>query len=147
MANPLVPQGTLNRLRASIVLGTLPGLNVTAAYLGKAGISISPENDASLLLPTLTGGVTSNEPYQMLTVVAHILRTQTLSASYLAQIGLNTNVGDLTVIPDSSTLPNFPLSNCTITHWDGLGFDGNNPEFVVHFKGIYYINSAMWNFA
>lgn len=147
MANPLVPQGTLNRLRASMVLGSLPGLNVTAAYLGKAGISINPENDASLLIPTLTGGVTSNEPYQMVTVVAHILKTQALSAAYRAQIELNTNVGDMTVISDTSTFPNFPLVNCTITHWDGLTFDGNNPEFVIHIKGIYYINSAMWNFA
>ena len=39
-SNPLVDQGTLNRIRASVEFTDFPELNVTSSYLAKAGISM-----------------------------------------------------------------------------------------------------------
>ena len=57
-SNPQVVQGTLNRLRGSVVFADYPDLQVTSAYLAKEAISISFDGDTSLLIGTLTGAVT-----------------------------------------------------------------------------------------
>lgn len=43
--NPLIPQGTLNRVRASVVWPSFPNLNVTASYLGRMGIRLSLDGE------------------------------------------------------------------------------------------------------
>ena len=50
MAAPLIQQGTLNRLRGSVVYSTNATLNVTAPYLAREAISIAFEGDAGMLL-------------------------------------------------------------------------------------------------
>lgn len=145
MANPLVPQGTLNRLRASLVYASNPSLNVTAAYLAREAISVSFENDAGRLIGTLTGGVTSPEPYQMCTVTMHILKTQGLASTYKSQFEANTSVGDVTLIPDAATLPNYNLSNAVLMGVSEMTFDGGQPGFAVRLQAIYYVNSNLFN--
>jgi hypothetical protein len=145
MANPLIPQGTLNRLRGSVNVINFPALNVSAAYLGKGAISVTPEGDVAAYLGTLTGAVTSNEPYQIVNVTIHLLKTQPLAAQYKAQIEKNANIGDIVVNLDSATLPSFPLVNTTISTWDGMTSEGTSADYVIHIKGTYYINSDMWN--
>ena len=144
MSTTLVQQGTLNRLRASAVFADKSALNVTAPDLSKEGISLAFEGPTGRLEPTMTGGVTSPEPYQMATATMHILRTQSLSALYKAQIETNVNVGDLSIIPDASTLPNYDLSNCILESVNEMTFDGNQPGFTVRVRGIYYINAALY---
>lgn len=145
MANPLVPQGSLNRLRASVVFAAFPNLNVTASYLAPEGIVVTLENDAGQLLPTMTGGVTSPEPYQMANVQLHILKSQSLAATYKTQIEALCNVGDVTVISDASTLPDYQLINCVLLGVSELNFNGTVVGYVVRMKGIYYVNSSLYN--
>jgi hypothetical protein len=144
MTTPLVQQGTLNRLRASVVFTDNSALNVTAPYLAKEAINMTPEGPVGRLEPTMTGGVTSPEPYQMMIVTMHILRSQSLSALYKQQIETSANVGDISIIPDASTLPNYNLSNCIIENVDAMTFDGTQPGFTVRIRGIYYINAALY---
>ena len=145
MASPLIPQGTLNRLRGSVVFGSNPTLNVTAPYLAKQAISIAFEGDAGLLIPTLTGGVTSPEPYQMATITINLLKSQALSNVYKTQIEANVNVGDVAVIADSAALADYELTNCIIKGVRDITFDGDVAGFVVTITGVYNVNGNLWN--
>jgi hypothetical protein len=145
MANPQVAQGTLNRVRGSIVYADNPSLNITAPYLDAAGISMAFDNNAGVLLPTLTGGVTSPEPYQMCTLTVHILKTQGLASTYKTQFETLVNVGDFQVITDAATLPNYSLSNGVLLGIQELGFNGSQAGFVFRLQGIYYVNASLFD--
>lgn len=142
--SPFVQQGTLNRLRGSVVYASNQTLNVTAPYLSKEGISIAFEGDAGMLIPTLTGGVTSPEPYQIATVTINLVKSQALANVYKEQFETNVNVGDVSVIADSATLTDYELQNCVLKGIRDITFDGNQVGFVVTLQGIYQVNSALW---
>lgn len=142
--SPFVQQGTLNRLRGSVVYASNQTLNVTAPYLSKEGISIAFEGDAGMLIPTLTGGVTSPEPYQIATVTINLVKSQALANVYKEQFETNVNVGDVSVIADSATLTDYELQNCVLKGIRDITFDGNQAGFVVTLQGIYQVNSALW---
>ena len=144
MANPLILQGTLNRLRGSVVFAFYPELNVSASYLGREAISLSFDGDTAQLHGTLTGAVTSPEPYTYGTVTMHLLRSQFLADLYKTQIELNTSLGSVTVIGDSDTLGDFQLENCVLMSIQEMAFDGNQPGFVVRLRGIYNINALLF---
>ena len=93
MGNPLIPQGILNRVRASVIWTSFPSLNITAPYLGRAGISLSPEGAATVFLPTMTGAVPSMEPYQKMTLTVNLLRTQMLADLYKQQMETSSLLG------------------------------------------------------
>lgn len=142
--SPFVQQGTLNRLRGSVVYASNQTLNVTAPYLSKEGISIAFEGDAGMIIPTLTGGVTSPEPYQIATVTVNLVKSQALANVYKEQFETNVNVGDVSVIADSATLTDYELQNCVLKGIRDITFDGNQAGFVVTLQGIYQVNSALW---
>jgi hypothetical protein len=139
-----INQGTVNRLRGSVVYATRPDLTVTAAYLAKEAISIAFEGDAAQKLGTLTGAVDSPEPYVMATVELHLLRTQALADAYKLAIETNTSVGSINVIGDADTLSDYQIEQCVILGVQGLDFNGNSPNFTVRLKGVYYVNGAIW---
>lgn len=143
--NPLIAQGTLNRLRGSVVWQNYPTLNVTAPYLSKEGIRLSLDGEATVFLPTITGAVTSPEPYQMITLTMNILKTNGLAALYQAQMVDTTLLGNGTVKTDTSSLPVFPLVNCAIEGVREMPFNGEDASFVVMIRGYYIINNALWN--
>lgn len=145
MANPLVAQGTLNLLRASVVLNDHPELNVTASCLGKEGITISLEGETTEYIDTLAGAVPSPQPYQKASVRINLLKTQPLSDAYKKQMELLALIGDITVRPDSSALSPYPVVNCSITGVEPLKLNGSDAGFVVTVRGYYNINSALWN--
>jgi hypothetical protein len=145
MANPIIPQGNLNKLRASIVWVSFPNLNVTASYLGKDGISLAFEGQATATIETMTGGVQSPEPYQKTNISIHLLRSQALANAYKNQIETNTLMGDCTLYPDSSILSPYILTNCSITNVNTLNMNGSDPGWVLVGSGFYNINSNLWN--
>ncbi len=143
MASPIA-QGTLNRLRASVTYADFQNLQVTAGNLASGGISIAPEGDTAQQIGTLTGTVGSPEPYQMVTVTMHLLRTQALGDAYKTQIETNTQVGSLNVIVDSTAMENYQVENCSIVGWSEMALEGKDPTFQVRVRGTYYINSELW---
>jgi hypothetical protein len=143
--NPLIEQGTLNRVRGSAVFSSFPELNITASYLGRGMISLALEGTATTMLPTTTGLVTSPEPYQMVNVSINLLRSQPLSAAYKAKMEKSTLMGPVNIITDSPTLPDYNLLNCAITGLRELPFTGEDAGFVVTLGGYYLINSDLWN--
>lgn len=144
MSNPQVVQGTLNRLRGSVFYAEYPQLNVTAPYLAKEALSISFDGDTSLLIGTLTGAVTSPEPYTFGTVTMHLLRTQALADAYKAQIETTTTMGAVSVYGDSNVFSRFVLNNCVLMSLQEITFDGNQAGLVVRLRGVYNVNATMW---
>lgn len=145
MANPLVVQGTLNRLRGSVVVTDAPELTVTAPYLGKEGISISLEGETTLYLPTMTGAVTSAEPYQMVTITMHLLKTQFVADQYKQRAETLSTIGNVTVRTDASTLGNYEFINCAIKNPSSLAFNGQSADYMVQIAGYYPLNSSLFD--
>jgi len=147
MANPQVVQGTLNRLLASVVYSDFAALNITSPYLAKEAISLGFEGDTSLLLGTLTGAITSPAPYIFANVTMHLLRTQALGDAYKAQIETNTTLGSVTIYPDTTALAPFQLNTCVLSSIQEVAFDGTQAGLIVRLRGVYSINSTMFNAA
>jgi hypothetical protein len=145
MPNPLVAQGTLNRVRASVIWPSFPTLNVTAPYLGRAGITLALEGQSTVFLPTMTGAVTSAEPYVMTTLTMHLLKSQGIAGLYKAQMELNALIGDCVVRADSTTLPPYQIINCAIASVAELRFAGDDADFAVSCRGYYLLNSSMFD--
>jgi hypothetical protein len=145
MANPMIPQGTLNRLRGSVNFPTNSELNVTAPYLGKGGITFSLEGEAVTYIPTMSGAVTSPEPYMMCKCVINLLKTQNLSDVYKRQMELTALVGDFVVTPDASTLSTYYINNASIESVKELPFNGTDAGYAVTLSGYYLVNSQSWS--
>jgi hypothetical protein len=147
MANPNTFQGTLNKLVASIVWDDFPSLNITPSFLGPDGIDMTLDGPMTTMLPTMTGLVTSPEPYQQMRLVLHLIRAQPLAASFKAQWETSTLIGGGTIRPDviSSVLPPFLVGNVAITGLNTLNFSGKDAGFIVTMVGAYNINSTLWN--
>jgi hypothetical protein len=143
--NPLVQQGSLNRIRASIVFPSNPNLNVTASFLGRMGIRLSLDGDSTLYIPTMTGAVTSPEPYMMVTATIHMLKTQQLASLYKARMELNSLIGDGTIRPDSIALPPYQMTNCAIQSVREFNFSGEDADFAVAIRAYYLVNSSLFD--
>jgi hypothetical protein len=141
----MIPQGTLNRLRGSVNFVSNSQLNVTAPYLGKAGISLALEGESTLMIPTMSGTVTSPEPYMMASCVINLLKTQNLAAVFKAQMENTTLVGDFVVTPDTPTLPTYYINNAAIESIKEMPINGEDAGFVITLKGYYIVNNALWN--
>lgn len=142
---PAVTQGTLNRVRCSIVVPNTPTLNITAPYMGKNFATITFEGDFSKLIGTGTGAVVSPEPYVMGTIVVGILRTQSLAASWRTQWESQGSIGSVIIHSDTSSFPAFQLDTCVIQHFDPTAYDGEDPVSRLTIMGVYAINSDLWN--
>lgn len=145
MANQLVPQGVVNRLLTSLQVPGFPNLNITAPFLGAAGIRVAFEDVSTEYIKTLTGAVTSPQPFQLARITANLLKTQVLASAYRAQMESNALLGDgLTLYSDSAVFPVYTLFNCSIATVPSLDFAGKDADFNVEIAGIYYINSQLF---
>lgn len=142
---PFVPQGTLNRLRCSIVVPNNSNLNITSSYMGQRFVKLTFNGGFAELIPTATGGVTSPEPFVMANVTVDLLRTQALAANWINQVETQSAIGPLTVYPDSAAFPSINLLNCVVTGVDPAAYDGRDPVVRLTLMGIYVTNSDLWN--
>lgn len=147
MGNPNIPQGQLNRIRGSVTWESFAGLNVTSPYLGRNGISLSLEGDATVFIQTLTGTVQSQEVMLKATLSLHLLRTQQLADLYKSQLENNSFMGDGTVRPDvvKGGIGPFQIQNCGIQSVGPMIFNGTEEGFNITIGGFYSINSALFN--
>lgn len=144
---PLISQGVLIRVRASLVWTNFPGLTITAPYLGKAGISLAFNGPRTVQIDTMTGAVQSPEPYIPCTITANLLRTQALAAAYQTQEQLTTLLGNATLRPDvkgPGVLALYELTNGAIDDVREMSFSGQDPGYMVSFKAYYSVNSGLY---
>lgn len=144
MPNPLVAQGSLNKVRASITWASNAALNVTAPYLGKAGLRLTLQGESVTYLPTMTGAVTSPEPYMMLELVINLIKAQALANLYKQTMETNALIGDCTIRPDAVALGVYQGTNCAIKSVRELDFSGEHEGFAVTIGGYYLTNSSMF---
>lgn len=143
--SPQIAQGTLNRLRGSVVVPSYPQLTVTAPFLGKAGISVAFEGETTTTIPTMVGTAQSPQPYQMVVITISLLKTNGLSTVWEAQRQLLSLIGDVNVVPDSVTLPIYTFNNAAIQNVRELNFAGEDAGYVATVSAYYQINSSLWN--
>lgn len=145
MANPNVNQGSLNRLVGSVVIPDFPELNVTPEYLGDEGIGITFGGETTTFINTMTGAVTSPEPYQPVTVSIHLLRTQFLSNLYKNKIEDDARVGDVVVRIDTRNFPPYPFFNAAIQSIAEIRANGKDAGYRVTLAAYYQINNSLWD--
>ena len=145
MPNPLIAQGSLNKLRASITWSQFPALNVTASYLSKEGIRLVLQGESVLYMPTMTGAVTSQEPYMMIECTLNLLKSQPLANLYKQQMETNALLADGTIRPDAVPLSPYQVTNASIKSIRELDFSGEHAVFAVTIGGYYLINSSLFN--
>lgn len=143
--NPLIQQGTLNRVRTSLVVPNYPNLNVTAPYLGKSQITVDLAGPFDDLIGTATGAVTSPEPYTMGTMTVNLLKTQSLAAQWLAQAQTTSDLGTITAHSDSASWPEITLNSAIIRQIEPGVYDGTDPVIRVTLEGVFYLNNDLWN--
>jgi hypothetical protein len=145
MASPLVAQGTLNRLRGSIVCNNNANLNVTPSFLTKEGIRLSFSGETVTYIPTMTGAVTSSEIYLIAEITAHLNKAQALANIYKQTMENNSLIGDVTVRSDSAALGIYNIANASIGAVRELDFSGDSAQFVIVIKGYYLVNSVLFD--
>jgi hypothetical protein len=148
MPNPLIAQGSLNRLRASIVWPGNSSLNVTASFLARRGISLALDGDTTTFIDTMTGAITSPQPYMMITCNVHMIRTAQLCTLYKNQMESTALLGDGVIRPDLAAgvgLSPYNVVNCAIQGVAEMSFAGDDADFQVRIRGYYLINSSMWD--
>ena len=144
--NPGIPQGTINRLLASVFVTNYPELNITSSFLAPEAISIAPEGQATTQLPSLTSIVNSGEPYQIIRCTAHLIRSQGLANAWKMQYENTTFLGPVTVRPDVTTMDPWYLNFASIINFSALTFNGREVGYVLELAGSYDINAALWGF-
>ena len=147
MPNPLIAQGSLNRIKASVVWANFSDLNVTAPYLGAGGIRLGLDGGTTVFLPTMTGAVTSPEPYQMITLSMALLKTQQLGDLYKQQMEIDARIGNGVVYPDvqAGGINSYQLINCAIESVRELNLAGTDATFEVSVRGYYLVNSSLFD--
>lgn len=144
MPSPNVQQGTLNRIRASVIFPTLPFLNITSPFLGRRGITLVFEGTSTVYIDTMTGAVTSPEPYLRMTLTVDLIKSQAYANQFKTQLELSTLLGPATVRPDAAAMQPFYLENCAIINPGDLDFNGTTSSFPLRIGGIYQVNSSLY---
>lgn len=124
MPNPMIPVGTLNRVRASVKFTSHSELNVSASFLAKEGVELSFQGNITEFLPAMTGAVQSPQPYMILQARVHLLRSQALGKQFKAQWEKNATIGDAKVYSDSTVFGDFDIYNTAITNVQDMIFAG-----------------------
>ena len=143
--NPLVAQGTLNRVRCSVIVPNYSNLNITSPYMGKSFASIDFEGAFDEQIETATGVVTSPEPYVMATVTVGLLRTQSLALAWLTQAQTISDLGTITIHSDTSAWPAITIGSAVIRSLEPGAYDGMDPVARITLRGVYDINNNLWN--
>ena len=144
MANPQIPQGTLNRIIAAVTWPDYPALNVTAPFVGREGIRLGFEGNATDFIDTLTGVVTSPAPYQRISLTMTLLKSQGLAQLYENQRANNSLLGNGNVYPDVTTLAPYSILNCGVMTVRELSFAGEDAAYAVSVSGYILTNSGLF---
>ena len=143
--NPLVDQGVLNRVRASVSFPGNTTLNVTAPFLGREGIRMVLMGEETTIIPTMTGTALSPEVYAQVEVTINLLRTQALANKFKAQMEKNTILGICIIRPDTTALAPYTIQNCAMRNLRELPMNGSDAGWVITISGYYVLNSDLWN--
>jgi len=140
----LIP-GNLNRVRASIIVPGNATLNIPAQFQAKEGIIVAPQTPVVTQMQGMTTIINSEEPYQLLQITVSVIKSLAISATYLDAIRNSPILGDITVVPDTTTIPKFTIFNAAILNWNQISMAGLQPDFTLTIQGQYSISNDLWS--
>lgn len=143
--NPNLIPGTLNRVRASIIIPAFPSLNIPAQFQAKEGLTISPQGQVTTQIPGMTTIVNSEEPYQVVQITSAVIKSLAISAAYLDKIKSGSILGDVTLVPDTNALPKFQIYNAAIINWNQISMAGLQADFTLMISGQFNVNNDLWS--
>ncbi|OYV61583.1 MAG: hypothetical protein B7Z69_00530 [Actinobacteria bacterium 21-73-9] len=143
-SNPLIAQGTLNRVAGRVVFANLLALNVMPSNLGQRGISLRVTGEPTTMIETMTGMITSPAPFVPVDVMIPLLRTQPLANAWQSQIVLYSVLGNVTIYTDAPTYSPYALNNVGVTAIGDQTFDGKEGTITYTLKGTLPINNQLW---
>lgn len=144
LGNPLIQQGSLNKVLTHVIVTELPQLSITAPYMSKALSTVTFEDDFVDQIGTATGLVNSPQPYVMTSVIINMLRSQSLSALWMAQLLVDSQIGPVTVYSDSTVFPKLTLAQCSVKSVEPGPYDGTDPTTKITLRGVYFTNNILW---
>lgn len=144
MAGPTIFQGTLNRALVSLSVIDIPSLNVTTGFFGQKLARLTFDGGAADYIGNLAGATPSPRLYQVVTCHFYINKSQSLASLWEQQRLVNSAIGDVNVVSDSSALGAYYLSNCVLMNIADLEFTGESNDFPVAIQGTYQINSSLY---
>ena len=142
--NPRVQQGTLNRVRVSVIPAAFPALSIPSSYMGKRFATFRPEGNFAHQAETGTGVVNSPEPYVMAVIEVNLLRTLALTEAWVRQYESNVIIGDVTIHSDTAAFPSRTIHNTIIRTIQPGQFDGVDPVAMLVLSGVWYGNASLW---
>lgn len=142
--NPQVQQGTLNRVRVSVIPAAFPALSIPSSYMGKRFATFRPEGDFVHQAETGTGVVNSPEPYVMAVIEVNLLRTLALTEAWISQFQNTAIIGDVTIHSDTAAFPPRTIHNSIIRTIQPGQFDGVDPVAMLVLRGVWYGNESLW---
>ena len=145
MALTVVPQGVLNLLITSITWTDFPQLNVTAPYMLREGMTLNFEGNSTIYIDTMTGAVTSQEPYLKVSTEIQLNKAGPLANQYKTQLETNALLGELTLLTDSPVIDPYTFETASIQNIRALRLNGQDAGFGVTIGAIYQVNSNLWN--
>lgn len=144
-----ISQGTLNLVRASVIVPSYSNLSITPEYMNKEMAHLDFVSDATNQYETGTGLVNSPQPYVKATLSVAILKTQSLAAAWFAQFQLQTILGTISVHPDvdsSVAWPVIRMHTCALMKPQPGKFNGTDAGLVLTISGLINANSALFSF-
>jgi hypothetical protein len=145
MGNPNVQQGTLNRVRGSIIIPNFPLLKITAPFLGESFISMDLEGEFVTKTKTATGTVDGPEPYVMAHITVGLLRSQALANNWMEQAKSTCELGTIYIHSDSAAFQKQTVHNVSLMKLPPGEFNGKSPEVKLALVGTFFINNNLWS--
>lgn len=142
--NPLLQLGFISRLKGTVQFNDNPTFNITAPYMGRAGVRLALEGDFTQLLQQMVGVVQSQEVYLPATITVRLVKTTPLANQFKRRWESDSNMGSITFRSDAGNMDPFDFSNCAIATMPGMSADGTEGDFELHLKGSYYVNSNLF---
>ena len=142
--SPQIDQGSLNRILAHLTVTSFPNLNVTSSYMGKDQLTLTFDEDSIAYIKTATGVVNSPEPYVLAKVEFSLLRSQSLSNTWIQQLQSQCVLGSIGIFPDSTVMDSFQLTDTSIMRITPGPFNGSDPGVKITLQGTFQVNSSMW---
>ncbi len=141
----IVPnQGTLNRLLATLTVPSNPNLNAEPWNLGEEGIKYTPNDESTVFLPTMTGQVTSPNPFMSVTITIPLLKTQAIANAYFLQMSTNCQIGDIIGRVDSANIDPLKFTNCAIEKFEEIDASGKSAVVKFTIRGTMIVNSSLY---
>lgn len=136
--------GQLNKARVAINMAdsSLNSLSANASHMGEAMIRFSRQGEASRLITTATGSISSPNFVQQCMVTVELLKTTGQAQAYIDQVADDAYVGEFTITYDATSLSSQTVHNGIIQNIEEFGADGADATIKVTLTGIVYINNS-----